>query len=511
MKENEKKVPQDQSFLQKIPLWFLFYTPTVFLLVITMGYSVYFLIIDPDPPQMPPSSSQMPIDCTKIHFKYVSSYSSKISLSFDVDDFIQYPISSAMSMLQVIISSSNSQSTYTYKNFWDQKSNISHIFFNILHPFQGNNFDLEVKCGALSLGRKPISIETVTVYPVGWSILFNEGMSHVKIADGCFNNNSFVICAPPPQVSFKPMQLSSDNQVTVNHTMLSAESYASYNNISMHKTERHLLDSIFIGANPKHAYKKITDILLPLWAFIFDKQDHVNNMTLVTFHEQNDLMPFIKNIYNGKINKSTETKFCFSSGLVLGSSDLPSYNNNMKEYNNPSISPYLAETYYYEYISRLNDQMIHRLKQRISASDDQVKPNTKKHIVLDHGSKIIYSTLEKLYPNAKLTVISDADPLNLIQHILSKADIYITSDIKRGAYSIFMNSGTHLVELAPKGLGCFHSCRQWAKLFQLQYSSIYSSDECVGKSLYDYMRFLDSAQYPLIREENLKAIIDPLM
>ena len=513
MEKDEKKSQQKLDFLQSFPLYYIFYVTTIFTLLITFGYSTYFLLIDPDPPEMPVSQHEIPIDCTRIHLRSILPQNSRISMEFTVDDFLQYPQSSAMSMLKVIISSANSQSSYIYTNFWDQQSNLSHIFFNILHPIQGENMDLEVKCGALSLGHWPVSVNSVPVYPVGWSILLSQDTSYVKIVDGCFNNNSFVICTPPHS-NFKPFHLSDDISVNVINTQSPAATYASINNISMLKNENNnMLDSIFIGANSKLSYEKITDVLIPLWGLIHDKQDFTNDSTIVLFNENNDLVQFLKPIFNGEIKKSTDTNQCFSNGVVLASSTSPAYNLNMHEFQDQTTGPLLSEAFHYDHITHINQKNIKTLREKFnSLLDNQPKQGNRKHIVLDHGSRILLSTLEKLYPKAKFEVISDADPLNLISNILSKADVFITSNIRTAAYSIFMNPGKKIVELPPTGLGCFRACERWASLLKLRYYSLSDQkDICLAKTLLDYLKLLESAQYPLLTENFLRKVLNPVI
>ena len=329
-------------------------------------------------------------------------------------------------------------------------------------------------------------------------------------------NNSLVICAPP-DAEYLPMRTSKDHFIRVNATKYSAESYASVNNISVLKNTLSQTDVFFLDADPRLGYQKISEILIPIYTLIYNRQHTSYNSTLVLTHNQIDQIDLIRTIYDGNITLSSNSNFCFGEGIFLSSSSSQPYNVPPIEFFEPSRAQYIPETILYDTITRINENIFKELKEKmyrafLSKHESKSSQSPKKHIVIDSSYRRMIPQIQALYPNAKVESISDTDSFDLIVELMSKADIFITSNVKTAAYSIFMNENKVLMEIAPNGFGCFKSCSKWASLSHLIYFPVVDPNEqCLVKSFEDYFRLLPTAEYMLLSNEGLKMILDPLM
>ena len=506
MKESGNK----NSFINLIPKWSIYYLTAIIPLFITAVYSFYLLILDPDPPKLPGKATDEFVDCSFIRTLGLSTdhKSSRIGFHFKVGDFLQFPKSAAMSLIKVEMRTGSVRADYGIKNFWDPASNLSNIFFNVLHPYTGDTL-INVKCGNIKLATSQTKVQEIEVYPIGWSRIFTKDFETAQLTDACYVNKSLVL-AVVSDAKFEPMISSKGSEIPVNFTHLSTLIYSTTHNITYNNKDTmnpYAPNVLILDADPKLGYQKIVDVMIPVWAFSYSYNGE-NKQQLILTHDQFNQYENIEPIFNGDVKGSSEN-ICFSRGTVLSSTGSKSYTVPKEFYDSKDST--FTEYLHYNLISMLDQEILIAMRDRFMLSElGAPSPPEKTRIVLDSNLASLSQIIKKLYPEAIVDVISDTNLLKITAKTLSKANVFVGSNIKTLAYSIFMQKGTHIVEVVPNGLSCIAAGRFWAQKLDLEYSQL-GSAFCTVSQLEDYFKELPNAAYPSITHDMIKNVFDPII
>jgi hypothetical protein len=502
--EQKKPVPKKNSGIV-LPKWFFLYATASVTIAISIFYSSYFLLTDNDPPSLPLSIKTQPIDCNSIVSHAFSYSGSKITFNVTIGKFIQYPKSAAAGLLRVLARTGRVFADYSVKNFWDAESDLHELSFSVLHPFTGDTA-IDLMCSKIPLMSKNLTIDELTVYPVGWSRFHSKEFTVMEAFEVCWQNGTIIFSSAAP-VKFNPFIVGPNVTLVPNISTLPMKMYASNfksKYIHQNKDVMYGPDVLFLGENPKKGYEKIVNLLIPIVTHTYFSKENIKH-TLVLTRDQIEQMPLIGSVFSGEIIDSN-TNLCFNNGIILPST------NSVKQLVNQSLyteKPHLAGLDHMEYVTRIKPEIMHVLRDKIPS-----KSQMKHTIVVDSSSDSIIPVLRKLYPEAEINQINDDDDIFIIANIVSKSSIFVGSNIMYLAYSVFLQEGATIVEVIPEGQECIQAGKRWAAVTGLNYVPLgreADNSVCTSKTFEDYYLSLKNSTYPSLLVNYIKDVFDPLM
>ena len=501
----EKKSQTNDSLMQNLPRWVFLYATASITIITSIIYSAYFLLADNDPPSLPLSYKSQPIDCGSIVSRSISYTGSKITFNVSIGNFVQYPRSAALSLMHMQARTGRVVSDYSGKNFWDATSDLHELSFSVLHPFIGNT-TIDLVCSKIPLLRKNITIQEITVYPVGWSRFNPKEFTVLEAFDACWYNKSLLFSSSAP-TRFEPLVFGQNMTLKINSSIIPTEALA--NNFKIEYTSNgrkgfHEPDAIFLNENPRYGFEKIVNILIPLQTHTYYNKANVKQ-TLVLTTDQIEQRPLIEAIYNGNIIDSN-TNQCYGNVIVLPSTHSPRYLVNQSIYINNSLYPGYEHM---EYVTRIKREIYNTIRDKIAT-----KKQRKQTIAVDSASRGLISPLKKLYPHAEINIIDDAADIFITANLVSKSSILVGSNIMLLAYSIFLQEGATIVEVLPEGQECIRACMRWSHCTGAKYVPLGrepTKKHCTSKTFEDYFMAIPNFTYPALTIDQIKKVFDPLM
>ena len=502
-----KNPPKKQS-LKQLPNWVFYYPTAIVMITVSIVSSVLFLLTRNDPPSLPLNPARTPIDCAFITTNVFSITGSRISFNVSSSNFYQYPKSATLELLRLYAKTGKSMSEYTYKTFWDVEGNLTHFFFNVLHPMIGDT-TFNLMCSRIPIFHKNISVKELTVFPVGWSRFQQREFTLFDGFDICWYNES-IWASSATQTIFDPIISSRNSTISVNITLLSTQQFASafnipYNNYQQRNDSIAGPDVLFLDSDPSMGFLKIIDVLIPVFVHTYyTKKDKMP--TLVLTKNQDKQIPIIEKIFSGPIKLSEETKMCWSNGAVLSSI------NGIPHFLNESIyadKPYFSALLHIDFITRLKQEIINDLR----FSFIKKKAPKKDLIVLDSDLSEMKHILQLLYPHVTIEVINDKSDIRKTAKLVSKASILVCSNVLTMSYSIFLQPDVStLVEVLPIGQECVKVGKRWSQITQTKYASIgRDSRKCTSQTLEDYFVNLENLTYPELTQQEIHSVFDKLL
>ena len=227
--------------------------------------------------------------------------------------------------------------------------------------------------------------------------------------------------------------------------------------------------AIFITATPKLAWEKIIDAIIPLWiheVFSFGKVKH----TVILPNWKDDLVPSLQPILDS--TPITEnTSFCFRDAVVATSTGSIPYVANSSKY----ISMSKGE------IVQKHLESLFLLRQDIIASLASKYTNrnmVSRKIVLDGSARFVKNQLMRMFPNTEIDIISDTDDVRLIAETVRQAEIFVASDPRSMAYSIFLSPNASIVEVPADGAECLDASSMWGRITGAKHVVVGRSQMC---------------------------------
>ena len=504
-KKMKTKPNQQKSIFDLLPNWIFYYPTAIVIIVISLVYSFLFLITKNDPPSLPLHPIFQPIDCSFITANQISITGSRISINISSSQFYQYPKSATLELLRLQAKTGKIISEYHHKDFWDVESNLTHFFFNVLHPFIGET-TIDLICSRLPVLVRNITIGELTTYPIGWSRFVQRDFSLLNAFDACWINESLYLSFNS-QTMFEPIISSSNSTITVNASSMPTLQIANTLHLPYiyHHNSQYadIPNVLLVDSNPVPSFMKIIDILIPIFTHTYYSKNIVNQSVLLT-KNQNHLIPIIEKIFDGKIQLSSETNMCYNNIMLVSSLNGVQHLSNQTMYQQNKLFPLFAHM---DFITRIKPEIISDLRDKFIRK----KAPKQNYIVIDSDLSNMVGIIRDIYPEATVKVIDDNDDVRLIAKMVSKASVLVCSNIFTMAYSIFLQPEvTTLIEMVPLGKECIKVGEKWATITNTRYLPLgdKSAKGCHQETLYDYFTDPSEIQYPELTRKQIKDVFD---
>ena len=468
---------------------------TSYYLLFVIIFSSILLLFDNDPPPFPPDPRITPVDSFSINLLNFSQNGSYLTFYFSTLPFVQYPQSTALQLIRIVINAGSMIQDIPYTKFL----NISHtndgydFSFTVQSQISSNQVKVIVYSQLHNLGEITTFIPNQENPPEGYSSVATADHYTIQYENACYLNETIVFSAYSPS-KFEPLYVSHNISIPISTPLVPFETIAigSSNEIDSYPI-------IFISEQPKSAFEQLIYVLLPLYGVTFVNLHEVHHKVILT-RNQSWLIPNIqKLIYDPIFPQNTDT--CFVEGIFLRSPTVvpvglvePDVNYTTKD---------ILEDYL-EWIMNFLPEIIPYFKQHFT-NKTTIKKNK---IVLDNNVKAMANKIKRFLPDAEITILDDnVEDISIIADTLGDAELFISSHISTFAFALFLPENSTLLEFQPDGLYCTTYGEFFAKMANAKYNSFFKSlsGQCDCPNITCF--FKDQLLYNQMSEKNLKKII----
>ncbi|KAH0787983.1 hypothetical protein GPJ56_008084 [Histomonas meleagridis] len=444
------------------------YTTSLSMIIVGV-IAVLLLVFDNDPPLLPLHPQFPTVDCNHIELVKLSSEGSRINVSLRVNNFTQFPKTSALKLLRIFNLVGSSLSEYHSEQFWDVISDTENISFCILSQM-GGKVRSSVVCQQRVLGEINHTINDVNVFPVGWSrSLKSNNTSIADLRDFCYSNNTIIYFSQPIAI-FAPFLAAQNDTIQIQVDKSSREVFASTH---LDFTKQHV-PTLFITANNKEPWRQIIDVLLPIYHFM-RSTNSIPQLYLT--RNQNHLLQSIGRITQSPILLN-DTKGCFDEGHFIRSTGSIPLDLNVSSHNTTESKSFGSQ---YQWLFSLKPDLIHHFRSLFTS-------NTKvSNIIVVDRYKKYANIIEQLYPGYSVVKIPKTENVAEIAELMSSAKVFISSHLSTMVYGLFLSKDATLVEMQPIGRECTNHGKKIAEKVGCGYHAMMKKS-CRCRSLECYFR-----------------------
>lgn len=441
-------------------LTFLFYYRTSFSLFFSLFLSVCLLLWVNEPPKLPINPLAKIVDCAHIHLVDMKNDGSTLKFQIRTDPFVEFPRSTALQLIRVILTTGVTLSEFSFNNFWDIESDLVTANFTILPVISGPS-TVQMMCGALPFVNRSITLGNITNYPIGFSRSLHYSHTTFSLVDVCFANDSLVFFSKIP-VYLPPVRISFNENINYSISYHSIQQYTGF-------YQYRLVDrpTFMISGQPEKAWEQLVDVVIPFYGSVFGYLNTIKPNVFLLFNQDSiieNIKPFGVNeiIYNTNGICFRE----FSSAKSIGSVSMLL---NSTQHNGTYLK---AVANHIEWVLIFKPSVIRQLKAFYTLQG--VVPG---RVVVDEYSRRLIPIISKIYPQLTFDVIPDTTSLTRIASIVASAQFYIASSIQTLVFSLFMSPGSRVIEYKPIGTSQVDIVSKFAYLAGVQYKILYKQDQ----------------------------------
>lgn len=453
--------------MQAILMEFIDLYKTSFIIIIAIVAFTIQIVVFNDPPSFPlPDDYENSIDCFNIVSSTIKIDKSRIKVTMNVKDFIQYPIEVASSMVHIESKSGYVNFSFSSEQFWDLISDRHHISFCVLQTAAGD-IEASLYCQKNLLAKTRNKIKSIDAYPVGWSRLFEDDYFTNTYTDVCINSKLKLVFCSKQSAKIRNIRLSWSEEMPIIITSRSEEKYQQSEKIPT-------LDnfSIFVPRNyptKKSNISKPQDFMIDTILPIVGSLNFSANSYIVP---DNNTFEQLKPILGAK-------QKILSKGCYKKLSFLPSTGSSNILSKQKYQSYAQAESIHINFLFSFSKEKFQQIKKFY-------KSESKKYdIVLDQEASQFSNTLKKLSSN--IFVINDNHNFSFVAKILSNAKILVASNVKTLFFGSLMNEKSTIIEIVPDGMNCLNFEKNLSIKFDTNYRVLKNKDKkCVCKDFKNF-------------------------
>lgn len=440
---------------------------TSYAIVATIFLAIIILLFDNEPTSFPLSDDANSIDCGAIEAVATSSETSRLNFSVKIDKFVEYPQNVALSMLKVKTYVGNAESTFTRDQFWDVAGNGSFASFVVLHQLSGN-VAVDLMCEKRVITRYQAVIDSVPVYPVGWSKSQVDGDLLTSMTDFCFHRNKIVFFSAPA-AKMGPLRVYHNLDLPIVVQRMSAEMYQQ--DYLLPWAER---TTIIVSAIPREPWRQLTEVLLPVWGAIFHDPNPEKWSVAFTkkqwWLEKNVqyIIPHISDLSGG---------MCFHDGRFA-----TSYGAISIEEKNYEIESSEAMGAYLRHITSYTPDVVAEFKKLFTNHEMQRGRITISRTFMDY-----IDFIKSVAPGSDVVVMPDTDDIAYIADVVSSSQLLIADDISTIVYAMFLSPGATLLEVQKQPMKCTRFGEKFSNFAGANYISYGDADSCECTNIECYM------------------------
>ncbi|EAX88069.1 hypothetical protein TVAG_143810 [Trichomonas vaginalis G3] len=443
---------------------------TAFMIPIAFILMILLLILDNDPPSLPLPDGSGIVDCSNIKVTKLYAELNRLKVELHVDDFIQYPKQLALSMIKLRADMDGIIFDYPIKNFWDIKSDLENISFCALQTVAGK-INTSLLCDGRSIRSENVVVESIDIFPVGWSRLtFQPRTTGIFYSIFFFNDTILFSMQPPGRLD--NLRISPDYVMKMGKDHNAAEQIrAKYGGQMIPK------HAILVAADSNTTFNLMIDVLYP-FTITYKDINYQNAYVYLPSQRFNHTYLF-KNVPG--VTTLRNGSYLFEELRIPRSS--ASTFTQSKEDKNISIG------YYAEQLQFLAANHVDFETMRKWYTNATKKPKT---VVLDNYTEIFKDEIEKV-AKIKVKVINENTSFKEIVKTLESASVFVCGHIKTAVFAPFMPKGSTFIEVPPDTSSCAVGSVWIAKQSSLKHEFIKNSSPC--NCTYYYCHLSDQATY----------------
>ncbi|OHS98163.1 hypothetical protein TRFO_09012 [Tritrichomonas foetus] len=460
------------------------------MLVIIFTCAITLLIFDNDPPAFPRPLNDFSPDCYQIFPHSLSASGSRINVSVNIGDLIEFPTSAAIRLLRLVVTSGNTISEYTYNNFWDisltSHKDYTKASFCVLQPI-GGHIQATLYCHKRKLSELSHQINDINAYPVGWSRALMIPHLIVDLFDFCYSNNTIHYFSQAPSL-LMPMHVGHNDTIPFQIRFITPGSFQT-------SSPEHTIiykPTFFISASPKESWRQLSDILLPMWGSLFHiikTNNNTNNngkndgyFRAYLTRNQSWVIPNVQRLVKDTV-LTNESKVCIAEGHFIRSPGSIPLSVNSSAVNMTEI---VSFCHHLNWIMDIKPEIMPSFKNFFT--NKEMKQST---IVIDNTcfEKLnIKKLIEQYSSNLEIVRLPEESSLiTEIAEVVSTAQVFIGSHLSSLIYGIFLPKGATMIEIQPEGCECTYYGQSFATMAGARYHPIRITGQCKKNTILLYM------------------------
>lgn len=434
----------------------IFLFRTSFVIPIGVIGAIVLLCFYNDPPVFPLPDGSDIVDCSNIKVTQLYPENSRLKVELHVDKFIQYPRQLALSIIKLRADMNGIVFEYPMKNFWDIKSDLENISFCSLQTV-GGSVNTSVMCDGRAIRSEILPINSVDIFPVGWSRL-TFPHKYMGFLQSTFLFNDTIVFSAQPKSKFDNVRFSPNYTKTVAVDPLPAEQVRQkYGGKLIPKF------AIMVAANTPSTFNQLIDVLYP-FALVFQE---IPNSTATVYlpNPTYNHTELFRNVPN--ITVLQNGTFLFEEIRIPKTSAGTFW---------PSVSPdNTTAGYYAEQLQFLASNQINMKRVRSWFTNSTKSGNV---IVIDNNTRIYKDEIEKQFKCTIKEVTSNTTFDEMVE-IMSNASAYVCGHSTTSVYATFLPDDAIFFEVPPDESSCSMFASWICKQRGVKYEFVYNSAKCV--------------------------------
>jgi hypothetical protein len=431
--------------------------------------AVLLLIFDPGPPPSPVDSGSEFVDCHAIFPGPIVVDQSSISFRISIGEFIHYPESAAVGMLNIVNRVGNFVFQYRLDSFMNITQHEHNISFVVRQQMAGLT-DSMIFCHDQLLLQSQFRINAVDHFPLGFSYAYAFGHMAARLSRFCFINGKIHFFTDVNS-SAAPIVSAFNRSIPLLFVSFSAHPCAP-------GCEVYSEPVAFISATPRTLWRQLVDVLVPLWGSIYESKGSAPLRPFLLLNQTYLLKNLNRIISVPPI--FAETNGCFADGHFLAAP-------GSHPFDQPDPGPrseLQALVDHIHLVSGVNPAIIPRLRDRYT---NKVMKNGR--IVVDRLASGRVRTIERLFPGMDVVILPETDDLHVVADVIAEAQVFVTCHISTIVFGVFMHPGASMLEIQPDRLECTAFGARWANMGRSKYipARIAESCECHFTNLTCYL------------------------
>ena len=239
-----------------------------FALLFTIFASFFLLSFMNDPPTFPKPQNEQILDCANIISPRIWDESSRVKANITLNPFLQYPHGIAQSLFYMSVTSPNSELFYFQPNYWDWEEKNKSLSFCLLQTINGP-LHVNLYCQNNVIKEYEFVLDSVSIYPVGWTFIESRYDMIGTIHDFCIQNRSILFSTSLKKAYFNPIKVGHNHYINIYPESSQLHDIVYRNNSIL--IEEPVLFLSTSNPDPTKIPSPsllLLDFALPLWAYI---------------------------------------------------------------------------------------------------------------------------------------------------------------------------------------------------------------------------------------------------
>jgi hypothetical protein len=414
-----------------------------------------------DPPRFPLPSSADPTDCFSFTSTKIWAESSRVKVSVEIGDFVEYPREIASTLLTVVVTGGNFTFSYPSWQFWDLISDLSHMSFCILQAAGGRGLNCSLYCHGHLLATNTFDLAEIEVSPVGWSRMVSPADLVARFRDVCIDASGRIVFFTRAEAVFPSLHLTSDFAMPIVINANATESYCQIVNGTYERST-----TLFISDVASTASEALFRIVLPLFgAYFHSFQNTDYEIVLVRPDLQRSLIPSIQPLLRREI-RYLKPDVCYSKALFPRS---PGFLWPYTADRIPDEADGLAR--HFKYVLSFRTEVAD-LARTMYGGGEEISSG---RVVLDESLAGHAPAFQRACDECEFIVLNESLTVPEAARLIASAHVFVGGTLFADLFAMFMHRDATFIEVPTDGNECTTFGKKYAPP---KYIAAYEAKEC---------------------------------